>query len=78
MSIRNKFESGERAASGRTTELERAAERLTRFHRVSWKEALGKIASPAFRLHRYRTVHNRILQNAFCELDRSDARDCDG
>jgi hypothetical protein len=76
MNFQKHFESGDRTASGRTGELVQAADRLSRFHRVSWKEALGKIASPAFRLHRYRTVHNRLLQNALCELDCTDADDC--
>ncbi len=44
--------------------------------RASWKEALSKIMAPAFRLHRYRHAHNRMLQRALCELDCSDTRDC--
>lgn len=43
--------------------------------RVSWKEALSKITAPAFRLHRYRNAHNRLLQSALCELDCSDTGD---
>lgn len=43
--------------------------------RLSWKEALSKITAPAFRLHRYRHAHNRMLQRALCELDCSDTGD---
>ncbi len=43
--------------------------------RVSWKEVLSKITAPAFRLHRYRHAHNRMLQRALCELDCSDTGD---
>jgi hypothetical protein len=76
MNIQKHFKSGERAASGSTEDLMEAADKLSRFHRVSWQEALGKIASPAFRLHHYRNVHNRLLQNALCELDSPDRGDC--
>ncbi len=67
---------GDRPASGRHLALEQAADRLSRFHRVSWKEALGIIASPALRLHRYRNAHNRLLQSALCELDSRKSGDC--
>ena len=76
MKFQKHSESGERAASGSTAELHQAADRLSRFHRVSWQEALGKITSPAFRLHHYRNMHNRLLQNALCELDKPDRGDC--
>ena len=76
MKFQKHSEAGERGASGSTTELQQAADRLSRFHRVSWQEALGRITSPAFRLHRYRNVHNRLLQNALCELDTPDRGDC--
>jgi hypothetical protein len=76
MNTRKEIEYGERPADGRNLELEQAADRLSLFHRVSWKEALGKIASPALRLHRYRNAHNRLLQNALRELDCSRHSDC--
>ena len=76
MKFQKHLESGERAASGSAEELLQATDKLSRFHRVSWKEALGKITSPAFRLHHYRNIHNRLLQNALCELDRPDREDC--
>ncbi len=53
--------------SGNAADLNHAADKLARFQRISWKEAFGKIASPAFRLHRYRIAHNRLLQDALCE-----------
>ena len=76
MNYRKHFESGERPASSRNKEFAGEADWLSQLHRASWKEALGKIASPAFRLHNYRHVHNRLLQNALCELDCNDNGDC--
>lgn len=76
MNFQKHFDSGDRPASGGTDELVQAAAKLSRFHRISWQEALGKITSPAFRLHRYRSVHNRLLQKALCELDSTDSGDC--
>jgi hypothetical protein len=75
MNFQKQCECDERAASDRTQELVQAAARLSRFHRVSWKEALGQIVSPAMRLHRYRNIHNRLLQTALCKLDSRDAGD---
>ena len=75
MKFRNNFDASDRPASGRAAELMQAADILARFHRVSWKEALSKITAPAFRLHRYRHAHNRMLQRALCELDCSDSGD---
>ena len=69
-------DNGDRPASGRNLELEQATDRLSRFQRISWKQALRKIATPAFRLHRYRNAHNRLLQNAWCELDSRKSGDC--
>lgn len=48
---------------------EQATGRFSRFQRISWREALAAIVSPAFRLHRYRNAHNRLLLDALCELD---------
>jgi hypothetical protein len=76
MNFQKLFDYSDRPASGRTTELKHAADRLSGFHRISWKQALGKIVTPAFRLHRYRNAHNRLLQNAWCELDSRKSGDC--
>ncbi len=62
--------------SGSAAELNQAADKLARFHRVSWKEAFGKIVAPAFRLHRYRNAHDRLLQDALCEQYRCDDGGC--
>ena len=62
----------DRPVIGSMAWLEQAADRLSRFHRVSWREAFGELASPAFRLHRYRNAHNRLLLDALCELDCPD------
>jgi len=70
MKLQKKFDASDRPASGS------AADTLARSHRVSWKEALSKITAPAFRLHRYRHAHDRMLQRALCELDCSDTGDC--
>ncbi len=53
--------------SGGAAELAHAAGKLARFQRISWKQAVGKIVAPAFRLHRYRNAHDRLLQDALCE-----------
>lgn len=68
MDIRKTFHSSESAASD-----DGASKRL---QRISLGSALGKIVSPAFRLHRYRNAHNRILQDAFCDLDSPDSSGC--
>jgi len=75
MKFQKNFDSCDRPASGSTTELMQATDTLARFHRVSWKEAFARMASPALRLHRYRHAHNRLLQRALCELDCSDTGD---
>ncbi len=62
--------------SGNAAELNRAADKLAMFQRISWKQAFGKIVAPAFRLHRYRNAHDRLLQEALCELHRSGHSGC--
>jgi len=52
-----------------SAELEAAAEHLSRFHRGSWRTALAGLALPAFRLHRLRTAHDRVLRDALSRLD---------
>lgn len=47
----------------------------SRGRRFPWKAALDTIALPAMRLHRYRNVHNRLLQDAWCQLDCHDSGD---
>ena len=69
MKLLKKFADLDRAVSGSTAELARATRTLSRFHRISWKEALGEIASPAIRLHRYRNAHNRVLLGALRKRD---------
>jgi hypothetical protein len=76
MSNQKSFASPSRAASRNSAGTAETADRAAQTHRVSWKQALGKIVSPAFRLHRYRSVHNRLLQDAFCELDRPPGGEC--
>ena len=62
--------------SGSAAELVHAADKLARFQRITWKQAFGKIVAPAFRLHRYRHVHDRLLQDALCEQYRCTDRGC--
>ncbi len=76
MKTQRHLESGDRSDAGRTTELMEAADELARFQRISWKQAFGKIVAPAFRLHRYRNAHDRLLQNALCEQYRSHHGGC--
>lgn len=68
MDVRKTFVSRDQAAPDNS-----AAAQL---HRISWRTALDKIVSPAFRLHRYRNAHNRILEDAFCDLDHRDPGGC--
>ena len=74
MNLKESFDHCDRPVSNTTAELGQAAGRMAKFHRISWKEAFGEIASPAFRLHRYRIAHNRLLHSALCNLDCRDAR----
>ncbi len=76
MKLPKRFAHCDRPVSARTTELIKAADRMASFHRISWKQAFGKLASPALRLHRYRNAHNRLLQDALRDLDCADARSC--
>ena len=76
MKSRKHLDSHGRSDAGRNAELLQAADKLSSFQRISWKEALGKIVSPAFRLHRYRNAHNRLLQDALCELDTPGTGGC--
>lgn len=68
MDVRKLFDSSDQAASDNAA--------TARLHRISWRKALRKIVSPAFRLHQYRSAHNRILQDAFCHLDSRDTDGC--
>lgn len=78
MNSQKHLDSGYRSDAGRTTELVQAADKLASFQRISWKEAFGKIVSPAFRLRRYRYAHNRLLQDVLRERDCPDAGGCCG
>ena len=62
--------------SGSAAELIQAADKRASFQRISWKQAFGKLLAPAFRLHRYRNAHDRLLQYALCELHRSHHGAC--
>ena len=74
MKLSKKFEDSDRTASGSTAERAQASKSRSRFHRISWKQAFGEIASPAIRLHRYRSAHNRLLLDALCKMDCSGTR----
>ena len=76
MKTQRHLESGDRSDAGRTTEVMQAAAKLASFQRISWKQAFGKIVAPAFRLHRYRNAHDRLLQDALCEQYRCDDGGC--
>lgn len=43
---------------------EEAARRFERFHRISWREALKGFTGAPERLHRYRRLHHRMLEDA--------------
>lgn len=50
-------------------DLEETANRLARFHRMSWREALGRIGSAAVRMHHYRDIRTRMLYDALRRID---------
>ncbi|MBT8077034.1 MAG: hypothetical protein KJO31_00575 [Gammaproteobacteria bacterium] len=52
--------------------LQQAADRFARFHRISWREALGRATSAAFRLHHYRDLRTRMFYDALCRVDRRE------
>ncbi len=76
MKLPARFDHRDRPVAATTTELSQAADRMASFHRLSWKQAFSKLASPALRLHRYRSAHNRLLQGALRDLDCADAESC--
>jgi hypothetical protein len=47
----------------------RETAQLATQHRLSFKDAIGRLTGPAFRLHRYRNARTRMLRDALCELD---------
>lgn len=55
---------GDHAAAPGVAVLDAAARRLAAFHRISWREALGSVATAAGRLHRYRDLRTRMLHDA--------------
>lgn len=73
MAYRKNPASGAGLASGNNAG---AADRPAEIGRDSWRKALGGLVSPAIRLHHYRNIHDRLLQDALCELDRAAHREC--
>ena len=65
----NHGDSGQRSRPATVEELAQAADRFAGFHRISWREALGRFASAAFRLHHYRDIRTRMLYDAFCAVE---------
>lgn len=68
---------GARPPVGDRDQPEMASNASARFGPISWQDALGRLASPAFRLHRYRITHNRLLLDALRERDCSGDRSGD-
>ena len=66
-----------RKATGETTCLASAdrkghlpqGDQLAGLHQWSWKAAISRLTRPAFRLHQYRNVHTRMLQDALSTRD---------
>ncbi|WP_156762752.1 hypothetical protein [Woeseia oceani] len=46
--------------------------KLGTFQRISWRQALRGLLSPAIRMHRYREFNARLLRDAYCKLDGCD------
>jgi len=43
--------------------------------RVSWRNAIDWLTSPAVRLHHYRNMHTQMLRGALCTVDCGHAHD---
>jgi len=72
MKLQQNIDRCDRSESVRTRELQQAAEKMATFQRISWKEAFGRVASPAVRVHRFRNAHSRLLREALGDLDCPD------
>ena len=46
-----------------------SAHERTQAHRISWRKSIAWLTSPAFRIHRYRNIHTRMLRSALCTID---------
>ncbi|MEQ8205266.1 MAG: hypothetical protein RIA65_03750 [Woeseia sp.] len=55
--------------TARNCEQAALVEKMGTFQRISWRQALGGLLSPATRLHRYREFNARLLRDAYCKLD---------
>lgn len=46
-----------------------AAKSLSTRHRIAWREAIARFASPMVRLHRLRNLRTQMLHEALCDID---------
>lgn len=51
------------------SDREALADKLAQFHRISWRQALGRLVAPVVRVHQYRDLHTAMLYDALCEHD---------
>ena len=47
---------------------------LTDQHRIAWRDALAKLASPMVRLHQLRNMRTQMLHDALDDLDSGNER----
>jgi len=52
-----------------SADLDCCARKSAQTHRLSWRNTLDWLTSPAFRLHHYRNVHTQMLRGALCTVD---------
>ncbi len=50
---------------------------LSARHRIAWREAIARLASPMVRLHRLRNIRTQMLRDAICSIDGCQERDDD-
>ncbi len=46
-----------------------AAKSLTTRHRIAWREAIARLASPMVRLHHLRNMRTQMMRDALCDID---------
>ena len=52
-----------------SVDLPRCGKQSTSVVGKSWRRSMHWLTSPAFRLHRYRNIHTKMLRGALCAVD---------
>ncbi len=51
-----------------------ASKSLTARHRIAWREAIARLASPMVRLHHLRNIRTQMLRDALRNIDNCKER----